>query len=105
MNTFTMKDVKALATEIAIFFNSNNDKDVAVWLEIVRNIRKEYPEIKEIILELLGPYVFSFPREACKKIGLTDLIFETSLEEMPLYLESENKWELIVARWRLAIDK
>jgi len=102
MVIYTFKDIQALATEIALYFN---DKDIETWQGIIKEIRKEFSDIKEIILELLGPSVFSFTREYCKKIGLTDLIFETPVKMMPAYIESENPWETVIARWRLAIQK
>ena len=104
MIKYTFKDVQALAKEVAHYYN---DSDVDCWLDTVNKIReKEFSEIKEIILEFLGPYVFTFTREFSKKIGLTDLIFETSVKLMPLYIEStERPWEMVVARWRLTIQK
>lgn len=103
MIKYTMKDVKALAIEIAVFCNDH--KNLEVWIKVVDNIKKEFTETKEIILELLGPSFFAFSRETCEKIGLTDMIFETPVKMMPLYIESQNDWETIVARWRLTIDK
>lgn len=103
MIKYTFKDVQALADEIALYFH---DKDTQSWHETVDKIKEEYSEIKEIILEFLGPYVFAFNREFSKKIGLTDLIFNTPIEKMPLYIGSEDEpWDMIVARWRLSIQK
>jgi hypothetical protein len=102
MIKYTFKDAQALALEVAHYYN---DKDIETWLEIVRKIKKEFSDIKEIILEFLGPSVFAFTREYSKKIGLTDLIFETPVKMMPVYIESENAWEVVVARWRLSIQK
>jgi hypothetical protein len=102
MVKYTFKDVKTLTLEVAHYFN---DKDIETWLEIVKKIKEEFSDIKEIILEFLGPSVFSFTREYSKKIGLTDLIFETPVKMMPAYIESENAWEVVVARWRLSIQK
>ena len=111
MIKYTSEDVKALAVELTHFFTvagpqENPDNNVKFWLEVVDEIKKEYSEIKEVILELLGPSVFSFTREFSKHIGLTDLIFNTPVKLMPLYIGSNDRpWEMVVARWRLTIQK
>lgn len=105
MINYTFKDVKALAVEIANFFQAKNKKDFKFWFEIVDEIKKEFASPKEVILELLGPSVFSFTREISKKIGLTDLIFYTPADVVPLYLGTEKDWEKIVVKWRLNIQK
>ena len=102
MVKYRFKDAQALALEVAHYFY---DKDIETWLGIVRKIKKEFPDIKETILEFLGPSVFSFSREYSKKIGLIDLVFETPVKMMPAYIESDNPWEMVVARWRLSIQK
>lgn len=102
MVQYNLKDVRILVKEIAFYYD---DPDLKCWFDTLNNIKEEFSEIKEIILELLGPYVFSFTREFSKKIGLTDLIFNTPIKMMPLYIESKNSWEQIVARWRLSIEK
>lgn len=103
MVKYTFKDVRALASELSHYFK---DPDVGMWLEVAEGVKKEFSDTKEMILELLGPYVFTFTREYSKKIGLTDLIFNTPVKLMPLYIGSEDRpWEMVVARWRLTIQK
>jgi hypothetical protein len=103
MINYTLEDAKALAVEVANYYKDN---EISTWLDIIDTGMKEFAnDIKEVILDLLGPYTFSFTREFSKKIGLTDLVFETPVKMMPVYIESENPWETVVARWRLSIQK
>ena len=49
---------------------------------------------------------FGLCREQCnKKGGPIEFIFKTSLDEMPVYMESEIEWQVVISLWRLAIDK
>jgi len=102
MVKYTFDDVKVLTREIAHYFR---DKDTKVWLDVAYSVKEEFSEVKEMILELIGPYTFTFTRKFSKKIGLTDLIFNTSVRMMPVYIESKNDWEKVVARWRMTIQK
>jgi len=109
MVKYTFKDVKALAAEVAHYLK---DSDLKCWTDTVDGLKDEFSEIKdefyrakEMILEFIGPCVFTFSRERSKDIGLTSLIFYTPVNMMPLYIESALPWEKVVARWRLSILK
>ena len=102
MIKYTYDDVKDLAREVTLCLH---DKDENRWIKIVESIKEEFSDVKEMILEFLGPSLYAFTREHSKKIGLTDLIFKTPLKMMPLYVGSKHEWEVIVARWRLGLQK
>lgn len=102
MIKYTFEEIKELASEIALY---HNDKDIKFWYDIVYKIRERIKDNKEIILELICDSVFALTREFSKKTGLTGLIFDTPVEKMPLYIESKEPWEIVVARWRIAIQK
>lgn len=106
---YTFKDIKYLINIIAI----HESKDISliqdyigIWEETLNHLIDEFKEnIKEIILEILGPYLYGFNRKQSKNEGLTDMIFDISLNEMPLYINSEKEWQIVISQWRLAINK
>ncbi len=103
MINYTLEEAKILAVEVANYFK---DKDLQTWIDIIDAGMKEFSnDVSEAILELLGPYSFTFTRDFSKKIGMTDMIFSTPVDEMPLYIASEDGWTKVIARWRLTIQK
>lgn len=104
MIQYTENDVRALAEEINLVVHGGSN--ASLWHETIEDIKIDFPNnIKEMILDLIGPYLYGFTREYMVKCGLHDLIFNQPVRMMPLYIGSEDEWEQIVARWRLGIEK
>ena len=108
MIRYTLKDVNFLAKILISHLCIGKDTDSELsetWFELLERSKKDYKgNIKEIILEFFGNYFLAANRTACKKSGITDLIFKAPAKEMPLYISSKGA-EKIIAQWRLVIGK
>lgn len=106
--TYTLADAESLAKTLASHNCTDTDiiqSQTEIWLSTFNEVKEEFDDIKEIILEMLGPYHYGFSRQQFKENGLIDLIFNTPLDEMPLYISSEFEWQAVISLWRLSIDK
>ena len=99
--TYTLKDVKQLAEIIATHNCPDGivGEELDTWSSVFKDAKEESDgDINKTILRLFFHNGFECPE-------LEKMIFETPLDNIPLYLTSETEWEMIVALWRLAIDK
>lgn len=106
--TYTLSDVEFLAQKIATHnlpYPEYVQDTIDIWMNTLEGVKKECEDINEMILQLMGPYFTGFNREISKQEGMTDLIFNMPLDEMPLYISSEIEWQAVISLWRLAIDK
>lgn len=104
---YTLEDLEILATLIGSYFKDTSNN----WILLLKTLKDEYKnlsydkKVKQIILEILGPYCFGFNEETMKLQGIYDFIYSTPLNQMPLYISSGKGWESIISKWRLSIEK
>ncbi len=106
--TYTSIDLEFLARTIATYGCESNlilqDK-IESWMNVLKDIKKKFTDTGEIISDMLADQ-FGLDRRQCyEKGGPIDLIFNTPLDEMPLYTDSEIEWQVIISLWRIAIEK
>jgi len=105
---FSFKDLEILAETIATYKCESDlivqDK-IDSWMNVLEDLKKKYADVKEVISDMLADQ-YGLCREQCnKKEGPINFIFNTPLQEMPPYINSEIEWQAVVSLWRLAIDK
>jgi len=106
MPHYNISDVEMLASVLASFFSS----EPSYWKNIIDfsldkfKSKSRYYEA-DLIYELIGPYSFGYNKRVCKEKGITKLIFELPLDQMPLYISSDKPWERVISQWRLNIGK
>lgn len=105
---YTLTDIERLAETIAVHECESDlilqDK-IDSWKNVLEDIKKKTTNIKEIISDMLADQYGLCRKQCNKKGGPIDFIFNTPLDEMPVYIYSEIEWQAVISLWRLAIDK
>ncbi len=106
MNKYTTKELSVLAELIgqvrSLEFNG--------WPEFVKNALKEYKalpyreKIKKTLIDVLF-HGFGVYHESPRFKQAQEFLYEKGLQDMPLYINSENNWERVVSLWRLSIER
>ena len=106
MVEYSFKDTKRLVYAIFEYFKTEDLNILKDWLEVFYVELKDHRgDIKETIIEIMGPYFTGSPTKSKKTEEIIDLIFNKPLSDMLLYLESDMIWQTVVAQWRLTINK
>jgi len=106
--TYTSTDIESFAEIMATHkceSNSILQDMVKLWVETLNEIKEEYKDNKEIISQLMWEKYGLCQYQCDKKEGPINLIFNTPLDDMPLYINSKVEWQAVISLWRLAIDK
>lgn len=101
---YNLSEIRVLASVLASFFSSEQ----SYWINIVDSFIKEARERSQhsdLIYELIGPYSFGYNKAGCERKGILKLIFQTPIDQMPLYISSDKPWEKVISQWRLSINK
>jgi len=106
--TYTDSDIESLAETMAAYkceSNSILQDMIKLWVETFNEIKEEYKDTKGVISQLMWEKYGLCQYSCDKKDGPINLIFNTPLHDMPLYMNSEIEWQAVISLWRLAIDK
>ena len=105
---YTFEDVEILVKQLATEGSPPEmiTEFIESWMGTYECVKREFgDDVKEVLLEILGPYLYGFSRVMSKKVGLMGFIFDAPLDEMPLYINSEIQWQAAISLWRIAIEK
>jgi hypothetical protein len=109
MNTYTIKELLTIQDMVEKITGKGYDYDLPM---VIEDNQELFPEEEDrVIKESLIQYLCMCPDMIRQgdyiKMGIEELIFESDLKDMPLYVSSEGEEILkqIVAKWRMKLGK
>jgi hypothetical protein len=93
MNTYTLQEIDQLVGVI------NEHQSWNDWSDTLNSLKKDFTDPHDIIVDLLCYLAGLMPQE------YQDFVFETPIQEMPIYFDDELPLKACVSRWRMQIGK
>lgn len=98
---YTLRDIN----QLPVFIGSYLKDDPKEWVKILKSVKAEYSDPKDILEEFLGCYFCSIPKRLCSKIGVSKLLYDTPKQKLERYINSRVSWKQVISCWRLKINK
>lgn len=100
MITYTVDETRELGIMFELFYPNSIDYNISVIEDILKSGSETHTVIKDF---LGGSYALAVTQEGADIVY--GMVFDTALEEMPLYMNDPFKWKRAIANWRLKIGK